>query len=240
MAEFYLDTENEALLEPQAAIVVYAPSPQHPPSWATHHPIIEGQLGPGTTLDAITLKEALNALLGQTEGTRWIDERLLVEGPELLVWWEPAKKRRLFFQPDFTGPVAERLKALSGTLLPQPPLIFVKRPYNLVVYALARNERPGPNARLYHPPYYNTAKGLVCLGSTPLEADLDPSKLTAYTEAFFASAFTHPWSMKTRFPGDHAAMWERARKIGRFAKKWLAPAGKTLGEVVKEATRGRV
>lgn len=225
--------EDFGYLVPKKAIVLYGQE-NKAVAYASEHGIVDGWLGAGKPLRLDLLERALRTLNGAAENLRWQDERVLAEGPGVIVWWEPAGERTLFFNPSGNDKVARRLRELSGKDFPQPPLVFMLSHHDLHVYALRENKRPRKQTALYYPPYWNVASANVCLGSTSMPDLVDSRLIDEYVGAFYASAFTHPWHYQTAYGGNHADMWNEALRSGSFDNNWLAPAGKTLEEAVEE------
>jgi PRTRC genetic system protein B len=108
-----------------------------------------------------------------------------------VLWYVPKGQRPLYFRTQ-----SERLNGLSGIPLPHPGLVFRAEraggKKSLRVWAFRRRGRPTADTVLYTAPFLNVfAGGSVCLGSTRVPATSGPADAGAWTDAFFASAFTH-------------------------------------------------
>lgn len=147
-----------------------------------------------------------------------------------VAWFVPAEPRRLLFQTR-----DEALNALSGRVFPQPPLLMVLTDHgNLRVFALAADERPGPQARVCRAPYFNVGEGgLVCLGTTHRPDGERALDTTSWTLAFFSSHFTHANTTPiSAHGGTHAELWAAAAERGTFDPAWLVDTGRTLEAIV--------
>ncbi|MCY1704010.1 PRTRC system protein B [Deinococcus sp. SL84] len=141
-----------------------------------------------------------------------------------MIWWEPAKKRGLFFHESSSVQIQEPI--------PLPALLFqVTATGAMSVYALNGDARPDLDTQLYHAPLMNVfGNQQVCLGSTELPDHLDPRRTAEYSEAYFRSAFTHGRpQLLTEQP--YAAVLHEAARQGTFPTTLLKPTGKTLAEL---------
>lgn len=176
-----------------------------------------GVVGPAKWLDEASVrKEIMSWKEREQENTApaYLPHRILSSSSTRLVWFVPAAKQSLAF----TSP---KLEPLSGKPLPVPPLVFSAGAGSLTVFALARDDCPGPATRLYEAPFPNTyTDGSVCLGSMPRHG-VAPPDAEAWTDSFFESAFTHETFVK---------YW-RAAAAGKKTPK-LKPAGITLKDLI--------
>ena len=134
-----------------------------------------------------------------------------------------------------SGPI---INALSGRVFPQPPLVFVAQRSgvgaNLRVFALEHNARPKVYTPLFMASYWNASQGTVCLSSTQRPDSLEPDKTTAWSAAFFASAFTHGTSHLVIGTGkSYAEFWCSLERRKTFPIEALIAAKRTLQEVLK-------
>lgn len=232
----YADLGDDATLQLQKAILLYARSGYGPEAnaFATLHDLQPGtdqqpELAAGKLLTRDDLEGLYKALRG-TQSLAYLPPHVLAASPDGVAWHEPAQERVMFFQTRDAS-----LNSISGAY-PQPPLLWVYDGPTLSVYALASDERPGPNTELFNTPYYNTfSGGNICLGSTPLPKHHDPMRTSEISSAFFQSAFTHAAGRQRHyreFGGSHSELWQHVRELGHFPREYLVPAEKTIAQVL--------
>ncbi len=154
---------------------------------------------------------------------------VLASSPERIVWFEPARPRVMFYSGQ-----DPYLNDLSGRTFPQPPLLFIAGESSLRVFALASNERPTADSKVFTAPYYNTSSGGVCLGSMPLPTELSPNDTDAYSAAFFHSAFTHGTAQRLLkgWGGSYGELWTDAQERGTFPMQHLVPLNMDVEAVI--------
>jgi PRTRC genetic system protein B len=225
----HLDMEmgQQARFELKRAILLY--KDQHY-TFATIHDVASSpaRLEPGRLLTLENVHELHRELCGDAH-LELLPENVLACSPHKLVWFETAKKRVMFFDSSDTF-----LQRLSGQTFPHPALLFCATLRSLNVFALAADERPSSTTKLYAAPYFNTTRANVCLGTTALPTQLKPSETAAYSEAFFASAFTHGTNERLLrgWGGSYGEFWSFVKNQKRFPTKYLVPFGQTLGETL--------
>lgn len=219
--------------QPHSAILVYRDQ-QSGHTIAEAHPAYRqgtefhvAEAHPLTSGDVVDLLSQLGATALQ-----FVPPHAVAASALAVAWWTPAQPRALFF----LSHTDEAVNALSGQVFPQPPLLFIARQGHLSVYALAQDERPGPDTPLMAAPYFNIFSGHgVCKGSTPYPEHVDATRTAEWEQAFFGSNFTHHASGTrkiTSFGGSHAELWQAAAQAGRFDPAWLVPTGNTLKEAL--------
>lgn len=204
---------------------------------ATIHDV---HLGPGFRPEiqsgrslTITALETMMARLGHQVGTRYLPPNLLATSRNSLVWWCPAGRRRLWFNPSHTHDQAKAVKALNGKFAHHPALLFLAHDHSLNVFALAENTRPIPTTKLFQAPYWNLSQGHMCNGNLKLPPCV-PDQLAGFENAFFNSAFTHTSVGRlTRHPGGHEGLWTELTKVKTppnpsWWRKHLRPTLNTL------------
>lgn len=147
-------------------------------------------LGVGRPATAEGARMLARDLLGQ-KPPGLIPPRVLAVGETGCSWYVPAGKREMYFHSK-----SEDLRAASGEAVAHPGLVFAvdnRRGASMLrVFAFRKRGRPSLAARLYQAPFLNvSSNGSVCLGSTAVPGVTDPAAAPAWTEAFFASAFSH-------------------------------------------------
>lgn len=173
----------------------------------------------------------LKRALGEKE-VEWFHPRVLARAEEGLVWWRPAWPAPM----EFALPA---LKGLSGKSLPQPPLLFVRRGTSIHLFALPKDERPGPQTPLLLAPYpnYYPDRNWVCWGSGPIPPEELLDSPEAWESAFFGSAFTHMGGSVLK-EGSLVDLWRRLARRKRFPVEALKPADLTVERAVARLLRG--
>jgi PRTRC genetic system protein B len=202
-------------------------------AFATVHDITgveEGQpaLAAGTLLTLEGLRE-LHKALYRSSRLEVLPEHVLASTPGRLVWFEPARRRVMFFRSQDSY-----LNGLSGQSFPQPPLLFIAGERQLRVFALETDERPDAATRVFTAPYFNTTTSGVCLGSMPLPDSLSVRDTEDYSSAFFHSEFTHGTSERLLkgWGYSYGEFWMHAKEQGVFPMQHLVPLETTLEEVI--------
>ncbi|MFY9779603.1 MAG: PRTRC system protein B, partial [Candidatus Baltobacteraceae bacterium] len=190
-------------------------------------------LGPGRFVTRGVIEALLRVM--NKGPLRYIPPNVVAISHRAIAWFEPVSIRTMYFRPDRDAAVA----AFDGKAVPQPPLLFVARERELRVFALAVNERPTLDTSLCAAPYWNiygNQHHSVCLGTMVVPNSVEPEKTSAWTEAFFASEFTHLSGTKCwAHPGTYAELLADAIALGWFKSEWLRPAGLTIAQAVKHS-----
>jgi PRTRC genetic system protein B len=222
------------------AILLYGSGRYHSDSLsaATLHEVKEvaGQpaIQPGSpiTIDAI---EALTQGLGRRLDNCLLSERMLAVSLGQMIWWTPAARRRIWFNPTKGDKHYADLKKLNGKIVAHPPLVFCAAD-DFTVFALASNKRPTLTTKLFRAPYYNIDKsGVMCTGNVKLPGVINPGAVEGFEKAFFNSAFSHShWGHQlTRFPGGHQALWQAMTTAKTFPKEHLLSTKHTMAGLLK-------
>ncbi|GHG09883.1 hypothetical protein GCM10017783_22980 [Deinococcus piscis] len=192
-------------------------------SLVQHYPLsqIDGQLvfGAGSAVTDTFFTEL--AQHARSSSLMFLPNEVLGFSTREMIWWEPAKKRALFFHESSSVQIQEPI--------PLPALLFrVTATGAMSIYALAEDTRPDLDTALYHAPVMNVFNDQqVCLGSTELPEHLDPRLTAEYSEAYFRSAFTHGRpQLLTGQP--YAEVLHEAVDRGHFPTDYLKPAHQTL------------
>ena len=224
---------RQSKVELTKAVLLYQEGRHQGDAFATVHEVTgveAGQpaLAPGQLLTVEGLREIHRALY-RVQRLEVLPPHVLAASPELLVWFEPARSRVMFFTA-----ADAYLNSLSGGSFLQPPLLFIASERSLKVFALGENERPTGSSPVFTAPYYNTTTSGVCIGSMPLPTALSVHDSDSYSDAFFHSAFTHGTSERLLkgWGGSYGEFWENARQQGAFPKQHLVPQDKTVEEVI--------
>lgn len=186
-------------------------------------------LGPAKPLTAGFLRE-LSRGLGTMIRAEVLPENVLVWTPDTVVWWSPARSRRMFFRQD------DPLGRLSGRMFAQPALVFKVSRRELWVRALKKSIRPIATTKLHVAPYYNVnAEGLVCQGSMRSPGETCVASMLQWERAFFESEFTHIYGggRLTNHPGGIVGLWAELAGVACFPTATLAPARESLAEFAR-------
>lgn len=208
---------------------------QGPESFVTKHSVkvnSEGSpsLGPGAPMGKGDVSQLIEELRGVLP-VEYLPANVLVRTQESVVWWTPASIRPMFYAKE----KGVELDQLSGRKFPQPALIFRAQVGSLDVRAIAQDERPTPDTRLYRAPYWNVNDhGDVCLGSTRVPREATVDSLSRWEHAFFESEFTHSnaSSKLTEHPGGFIGLWKSLIGKKKFPAEHLADAKESLAKFI--------
>ena len=200
-----------------------------------------GSILPGQPVTMAAL-EALLTALGRGVGGGFIAPEILSAGLDTLIWWCPAARRRIWFKPNAAAGDTEvkRLRKLSGQHIWYPPLMFKAQPDSLSAFALAANERPKANTRIYKAPFWNLNEGGMCNGDITLPA-VAAENIGRFQSAFFDSAFTHnsQGGKLTAHPGGYVGLLEALakRKSKPNTAFWVSQLVRTPQQVQTQIKR---
>jgi len=227
------------------ALLVYGKSsyegyPYRHPFVTLHEVLHDGdvaRLGEGQLMTPQMLID-LMAGLGRSVLAEILPARVLVRTAEMIVWWAPACERIVFFSDRGADPA---LKNMNGKLYPHPPLLFKACGSHLWVRALAKDERPMAETRMYMAPYWNCYdNGVCCTGSMKIPQEKSVTAIDLWEESFFQSEFTHASGVRkhVRFRGGFLAMWQSLAGQRAFPEKYLVKLPQTLAEFVRNDDHG--
>lgn len=161
-------------------------------AYVTRHSIANGQLGPAKPLSEDFLTK-LSEELERRVKLEVLPEKVLVRTPNTIVWWTPARRRKMYF----TASDEDKVANLSGKLYAHPALIWMVTGHSLTIRALASNDRPTETTKLYRAPYWNTGdSGLVCTGDMKRPDTTTARTIDQWEDGFYASRFSHPNATK--------------------------------------------
>lgn len=175
--------------EPKMAVIVYLGNNNS--VYLEQRDITLGKMGAGRPLSKKCLTEIINAIAEDSEDLTIgyhgaIPKNLLyadtTTGRTRLVWYNPPRKRRLYFVKSLGIPNGE---------IAMPGIIYVMNNDRLSVYSFKGRV---PKGDLYNGPFFNVSEHSVCLGNAKTKK---PRKMT-YVEAmeywetlFWKSEFSH-------------------------------------------------
>ena len=193
---------------------------------------------PGVLATREGLAAALRALVPPSAwGTAILPESMLTAGDDHMVWWIKPTRRKVWFK------CAELGGEVSATV-PHPGLVMAVVGGHWYVWAVNGNKRPDAQTELYQAPYFNVWKsGEICVGSARTPTAEHRMAPTAWENAFFESAFSHPNVHAPELlvkKGSVFAFWRDmlAGKYVRFPSSMLVNRSVSLGEVINQLTRG--
>jgi len=128
------------------------------------------------------------------------------------------------------------LKNMNGKLYPHPALLFKACGTHLWVRALAKDERPTTETKLWMAPYWNCYdNGVCCTGSMKIPQEKSVTAIDLWEESFFQSEFTHASGVRkhVRFRGGFLAMWQSLAGQTAFPARYLVKLPQALGEFVR-------
>ncbi|CBJ37863.1 conserved protein of unknown function [Ralstonia solanacearum CMR15] len=231
---------NSSELKLRHAVLLYTSASPHTAVYATSHPVellpSGPQILPGGPLNLGELSQFVEAAQAATAYRGFIEPHVLYLAPNTLAWWRPAAPRTVWFSAN--EPIGTRHGVTA-----HPPLVFIVHERQWFVFALAQNERPGPNTPFHVAPYFNVwERGEICTGNVSLPDRPTPAALQAYETAFFDSRFTHANHARiTRHKGGGDALWAHLLdhpEITEFPKAALLPSKETLAQAITRITAG--
>lgn len=162
----------------------YAGSYGMPSHLLQMHDILGNELAAGSPVTMDALVELVSIVTPQIkEKVVYLPSEVILHSPinDVLAWWRPADVKTLFFLKN-TG--------IKSGRAPVPPTLFAVHRRKLHVWALKKNERPGPDTSLYHSPYYNVFENGTCMGNMTPPRTEGFGSITEWESLFFNSYFT--------------------------------------------------
>lgn len=141
-----------------------------------------------------------------------------------VVWFTKAGKRNLFFSGNLE---------ISNGIGEVPAMLWSATERNLTVFALANNNRPTENTRLFYAPFFNVYEnGNVCMGTVDVNIQ-NSNSLEEFTkkweEYFFNSYFSHLMNEHNPINENCVNLWKSLiNKEKQFPKETLRTANRTL------------
>lgn len=205
--------------------------------YATSHPAVPDAANPGRKLIGAGvpltkggLAKFADAVGAATAFSGFLPENLLFSSPNLIAWWTPAAVRMTWFKAAGTG------KIDGQGLAAHPALVFVARPDDWFVFALAESARPLPATPLRHSPHFNVWDGgSICTGNVKLPPTFGAEVIHSYEEAFFRSHFTHPNRDKAvKYKGGIQQLWrdQLAAPAPESMRRALVASKETLQQAI--------
>lgn len=233
---------NDITMRQSKAILLYEGDRR---SYATIHDINSDSkgatsIGAGVPLDVATLSNLTQLLDRNNTIGGFIPPQVLSIGMESLVWWVKPAPRRVHFR---TG---ERIIGKRSGITPHPGLLIgVNSGGGWFVFAVKGNQRPDENTPLWQAPYFNTYEsGSICQGSVQIPDSVDVKDIPKWEDCLFNSTYTHPnihriKGLVSYAKGPHQ-FWRDMLdgKYKKFPERYLVPAKRTVGDVIRSINGG--
>lgn len=212
---------EETKFEAVKALVVYRLTTYGDAThYVTAHDIMKGNLAEGKPLTKNALVELCSLVMPEIRQTvKFIPENVLAYTPGhdygVMAWWRPPQVRHLYFH---------RRTGIPSGPAPVPATLFMVRGSEFYVWALDTKERPIPEDKVYHPPFFNILGNGMCMGNMRPPKVVRPIDIDKWEGLFFDSAFTT--EAEPLLEGIEAStLWKRliTRKAKRFPMKYLRP-----------------
>ena len=222
----------------QSALLLYGAKDEET-VFATAHPIalVKGRptIGAGRPLQRDALISALTKLAEHAAPkAEFLPPTVLGISPSAVTWWCPPGMRRVFFKCQTLG---ER-----SAIVPHPGLVFQAANAGFRVFAVAGNDRPAADTKLYEPPYFNTwDNGGICIGTARVPKRVDVASIPRWEAGFFESAFTHPnaGGKRVAYKDGEYAFW-RDMLDGKFGDSFPLECLVPMKFAVQALVNGRV
>ncbi|MDR2891304.1 MAG: prokaryotic E2 ligase family D protein [Alistipes sp.] len=228
-----LTQELLAMLVPKVALIAYENQTDHGDKYFLEMRTIGegGTMGTGVPVTYEFLREISETYAGKNTttpsgaiptGLLYADTR---KGSEKYVWWNPPRKRMMYF--------AETLGVPDGEYH-VPGVIYEAGEGRLNIYAFT-DEVPTAGTVLYSGPFFNTTGGSVCLGSSSLKRPSSPTwaqMMAFWEDKFWCTTFTHLGGGGNP-TCNNLVLVTRAAADRPFDTAELKPSGKTLKDLLK-------
>ena len=188
---FEIQEMNESSMRLESAILIYKINGNQ--AFATKHPVEPHKktgtpvIKPGSPFTESDYMELVKGLAPKDRpATSWFDERILASGNGRLIWWNPPRKRSMFFKA-----APGRMDSFDGkAVCPVPGLIFSISNSGLHLFSFKGDARPTQKTPLFRAPFYNVwESNRVCEGNAVKPEDFE--NLDGWEDMFFGSNFTH-------------------------------------------------
>lgn len=185
-----LTKEINDILHPRVALIAYASREGESFFVEAREIDGKGKMGEGVPVTVEFMNELVRGYSEHRSNTPygripsnmlWCDSR---KGSEKYVWYNPPRKRMMFFK--------ESLK-VENAEYNLPGIIYEARESQLDVYAY-KDDRPDRETDLYAAPLFNVTGSSVCLGSARIEKPRDMTYLNLleyWERKFWLTEFSH-------------------------------------------------
>ena len=185
-----LTKEINDILHPRVALIAYASREGESFFVEAREIDGKGKMGEGVPVTVEFMNELVRGYSEHRSNTPygripsnmlWCDSR---KGSEKYVWYNPPRKRMMFFK--------ESLK-VENAEYNLPGVIYEAGEHGMRIYAY-KDDMPGKDTMLYVAPFFNVTGSSVCLGSANIDLpkDLTYESLLQYWEKkFWLTEFSH-------------------------------------------------
>lgn len=224
-------TGNNATLKLERALLIYRGAGNA--LFSTVHDVVHGKRAPSLREGQLLTMSFLATLaegLGSRLAPEFLPPSVVCRTPHLICWWSPAQLRTMFFRS------TSKLFRVNGRKFPTPALLWRLSGRELHVRALASDERPTHDTKLFVAPFWNTNnEGLVCQGSMARPDAIDANTIDLWAQAYFASEFTHDYGAirLTRHPRGFDGLWVELAGKKSFPPEYLQPAKQSAEEFIR-------
>ncbi len=228
-----LTAEILSMLVPKVALIAYENQNGHGDKHYLEARTIgeDGTMGVGMPVTYEFLREISETYAGKntTTPSGAVPTNLLYadtrKGSERYVWWNPPRKRVMYFADNLGVPDGE---------YHVPGVIYEAGEGRLNIYVFT-DDAPDPDTILYNGPFFNTTNGSVCLGSSSLKRPSSPTWeqiLGFWEDKFWRTKFTHLGGGGNPTNGN-LVLVTKAAADRPFDMNELKPSGKTLKSLLK-------
>lgn len=237
-AKFSIQAPTSGTVTLRRAVLIY--EGQRGGALATVHKVeeVDGEpvIGVGQAMTPRAAMELAKALLKRAAHGGFLPETVLYMDGDLIVWWVPPARRHIAFRVG-----AEHAEGFGGIergeTVPHPGLVFAASSRVWRVWAVKGASRPTLDTAIYQAPYFNVdVRGGICQGNAPVPEGTTVEKITAWTEAFTRSYFTHPNGpgRLVTYRGGVYAFWRDMLdgRFRRFPEKVLVDVKTTLAQLL--------
>jgi PRTRC genetic system protein B len=150
-------------------------------------------------------------------------------GDGYAIWYTPEMRKHLIFKRDL---------GISNGEANLPPLLWKASKNGLSIWALANNDRPNLETKLYQAPFFNLySDGRVCMGNVDIKfsfnIDLD-SFMSQWEKLYFGSAFSHLLQGVSPVKGNIVQLWQQQISTENpFPQKQLKRFPKLLKDIIR-------
>lgn len=224
---------NPSRIERDCALVMHASNDGY---LVTRHDIVNKTMLDGQLISPKQAVDILSEKANLQKPVDFINERVLCDSDEYLIWHAIACKRSMFF--------SSRIK--SRLLVNWPNLIYVasKKQRQLSVFATGTGTRPSLTTKVYIPPLQNIGDhGGLCIGSATFPTTVCQFTMAEVESCLMDSSFTHLSGSRryserlTHYTSDEKnyAFWQNKVNERVFASEMVAYG--TLADVIKRFSR---
>jgi len=225
---------SKGSLFPQLAIIVYTADRRAPNcegGYLEMHTIdVNGRMREGVPLSRKCITDIARNF-SDTEGRQphgampsnllWCDSRA---GAERYVWYNPPRKRMLYFVPKL---------GIENGEYHVPGVVYDVHNGSMDIYAY-KGQKPSERSELFKGPFFNVTDGDVCLGSSSLKYPDHPTftqLLEFWENLFWLTEFSHLGGSQN--PTKNNLVMVTKNSVDRFDEKELLSMNMKLNNLLK-------